>query len=264
MTAAIADEHIAEYVLGVVESVKADGNHYRPYGYDGNQLFFDRIAAATRDHFGISTAGEAVDSSMSAAATGLVDSVPTGPWIASYAKYNCYSYAIDMKDSFLRPGFRRAPSANYRTYLLPEGKVDTIAALAVDDLIDMGKKCVYYTSTQPSSSVLSSASMVICVRITSRTAETKDFHFMRYDKSNSKWFHKPNISAILRYNHKPWSKTWTNEGLFPEGYMLGGISYTSTIYYIIVYDSHGDTKCTYTVPSMKHNIVCKRCDRTVR
>lgn len=52
MTAAISsDEYVADYVLSVVESVKADGNHYRSYGYYGNQLFFERVAEATRDHF---------------------------------------------------------------------------------------------------------------------------------------------------------------------------------------------------------------------
>ena len=261
MTAAISsDEYVADYVLSVVESVCGNQDYYEAYGYEGNQLFFDRVASATREHFNLSD--EIVALRRDANKAGLVDSDATGQWNTSYAAYNCYAYAIGKTDDFYRPGFRRCRSANY-SYLLGEGKVDTIAALAVNDLTDMGYKCVYYTSTKPNETVLNSASRVICVRITSRAAQHKDFHFMKYDKNSSKWLHKPGSSAILRYKYSPDSKVWTNEGLFYNGYLAGTVDYKSEIYYIVIYGNHGATKYTYTVPSMNHSTVCKRCDLTL-
>ena len=56
----------------------------------------------------------------------------------------------------------------------------------------------------------------------------------------SSWLHKPGASVPLRWNYtSPTYKSWTDEGIFSDGYYPGTHTYNSTIYYIIYWAKGG-------------------------
>ena len=262
MTAAIEDENVPGYVLSVVNNVKVDYGYSEVFGFAGNQMFFDRIASATKQHYG--TAYSTLKQRVSAARYVLKDSAVIGQWDDSYTVYNCYSYVLGKTSGVSRmPGFMTGQDAHTREYL-KSGKFDQIAGFVVSDLKESGKCCTGYTKSLPSATSLNNYSGVICLRMTSSSLLTPDVHFMKYFKANGQWRHKPGTTAVLRYLHSPKkSKTWTNENVQADGVHEGNLSYTSDIYYVNYNDAHKRTY-TYSKPSATHTGTCSICGDVVQ
>lgn len=156
-------------------------------------------------------------------ASGLKDSTATGSWQSAYANYNCYAYAVGSTLS-ATPGEYSGLSPNL-------GSVSSIADAVVEDLDTFGY-WAYDTTSRPTS--LKSWERVMCVRTGSG-----DYHFMKSTDASS-WFHKPGASVPLRWNYtSPAYKSWTDEGIFSDGYYPGTHTYNSTIYYIIYWAKGG-------------------------
>ena len=262
MTAAIADEDVAEYVLDVVNKVKVNYEYSDVFGFVGNQMFFDSIAAATKQHYGITYT--TLKQRVSAARYVLQDSAMIGSWSDSFESYDCYSYVLGRTGGIGRmPGFMTGQDAYTREYL-KSGKFDQIAGFVVGDLKELGKCCTGYTKSLPTTSSLNSFSGVMCLRMTSSSLLTPDFHFMGYYKSVGQWRHKPGATAVLRYLYSPVkSRIWTNENVKADGAHAGTREYTSDIYYIQYNNSHKRTY-TYSRPSSTHTGRCSVCGDVVQ
>ena len=152
-------------------------------------------------------------------ASGLQDSTAVGSWGESYGKYNCYGYAIGT-NQWMTPGSYSGSSYNVFS-------VSSVKDAVIDDFNTRG----YWaraTTTKPST--LTYWEKAICVRV-----GDGDYHFMKSTDAWS-WFHKPGASVPLRWNYtSPAYKSWTDEGIFSDGYYPGTHTYNSTIFYYNVY-----------------------------
>ena len=73
--------------------------------------------------------------------------------------------------------------------------IDSLAEIVKSDLEEMGYSNVMLSPTLPT---IDSSQELICVRMS-----YADYHFMRYDIETNAWYHKPGITAILKYNTVP-------------------------------------------------------------
>jgi hypothetical protein len=61
----------------------------------------------------------------------------------------------------------------------------------------------------------------------------KDFHFMKYNRDDGYWYHKPSNTAPLKYKHHPSYAAWTGERSFKGTEDEGQVIYNSNIWYIV-------------------------------
>ena len=123
-----------------------------------------------------------------------------GDWNNDWEYFNCYAYAIGRYESYTyydtvvkyQPGdFSNSGEFNC------ELSIESLSALVVSDLQTLGCQNVsVYDSFDPSD--LDINEKLICVR-----KNSIDYHFMKYDRTTSKWYHKPGQTAILQYKYYP-------------------------------------------------------------
>ncbi len=148
-----------------------------------------------------------------------------------YLDYNCYAYAINRNEKTsvfgqYQLGYFSNTSVNINL------SIEDMANVVKKDLETIGFGNISITTYIPS---LGENERLICIRKGSR-----DYHFMKYDKEENAWFHKPGTSAILKYKYTPeFALIWTNEGVNENGVVNPTTTYDSTIYFIkYSYDSY--------------------------
>lgn len=161
-----------------------------------------------------------------------------GDWKQKWSNYNCYAYAIHRsesekfysRDHQYNPGF----TSNSYIYTLDS---EELSEIVNDDLVALGYTVNYVGTTMPST--INDNQELICVRTTIGSFPSNlfnwDYHFMRYDKYDEVWYHKPGDTAVLRYN-----TSVSNSLLWYDEYSLNGVcnsnymhKYCDTIYYIL-------------------------------
>jgi hypothetical protein len=150
-----------------------------------------------------------------------------GFWDEGWWDYNCYSYAIEETGSWHLPGdFACTVSFDLDIPILD------LALLVQDDLEFLGYYNVYITDEPPNEAFTSSLELdqnLICIR-----RGSCDFHFMKYDREDGYWYHKPGYTAPLRYKHNnPSDHIWTNESSLEGVEYPSFFAYDSDIYYIV-------------------------------
>ena len=78
-------------------------------------------------------------------------------------------------------------------------KIDTIFNNSIsaykENLEKMGYTNIFST---PSIQAITDDQELICIRMCE-----VDYHFMRYDIETNAWYHKPGLTAVLKYNYVP-------------------------------------------------------------
>ena len=167
--------------------------------------------------------------------------------------YNCYAYSIGRYNDYLDPGeVNKDEGESYSKGM----EMFRLIRLVKQDLEDMD-----YTDIQDVPA--SAFSTVLCTKllIAVRLSENGDYHFMRYDYSEGKWYHKPGESAILRYIGDPLASTavWTNEMWKDGQYVPGLLNYTSAIYCIGAGVEHHHLSYIYQ-GNNRHRLTCDDCN----
>lgn len=159
-------------------------------------------------------------------------------WDQKWGSYNCYSYAMQRYDivpeyyqnivtpfgaRWYQPG---VISSEYDPNILLD--VSQWAEAVVDDFEVLGYTNVsafHFTGVLPT---LGTDEELIAVRTPEPVPY--DYHFMRYNKADGYWYHKPAGGDVLKYKYALSEQLdWTNElPLSPEG----GATYSSDIYLI--------------------------------
>lgn len=192
-------------------------------------------------------------------------------WNANMLNYNCYAFVLGLTNGKPYPG-------QYAGLLVYDGDID-IDEMADDvknDLLSdqFSYECVRVQSTMPS--VIDSEETVIAVRKekerTSYLYEC-DFHFSIL--TDEGWLHKPDDTAVLKFNNPPSNNVdWNNECVKNGNQTEApNIVYDSDIMYIVFKYDHGGfsirewTENHYHDPyALKHyfefSCVCSDCGRT--
>lgn len=167
-------------------------------------------------------------------------------WNSKWSYYNCYSFAIQRyditPDYFLNPD-QSNNSDNYRWYVpgmfshfvFDENfvmSIQNLSGVVVADLEAIGFTNVSASDFNGSMPTLGANEELIALRLTP-PENSFDFHFMRYNKSDGFWYHKPSSGAVLQYNHSlSESVDWENEGFTSNGSFFDGIFYSGDIWLI--------------------------------
>ena len=146
-------------------------------------------------------------------------------WDQKWGSYNCYSYAMQRYD--IVPEYYPIPdylSSSYTRWYIP-GEISSYdyplnrnmtvseqAEAVVDDFEVLGYTNVsafHFTGVLPT---LGTDEELIAVRTTETSSDDYDFHFMRYNKADGLWYHKPGSANVLQYDHALSEQlVWTNE-----------------------------------------------------
>jgi hypothetical protein len=116
--------------------------------------------------------------------------------------------------------------------------VEDIAQLVKDDLEFLGYGTVNITDAAPDPASLEPHQELICVRTgpyidgIGREYGYKDYHFMKYNREDGYWHHKPSNTAPLKYKYHPSDYIWTDEKSFNGIESEHCIEYNSDIWYI--------------------------------
>lgn len=244
-------EIAAAFVNDTVNAFLSEGIDVSPYSFTYLADFYNSICVATREHYEEIGVNSLTDTRYT-----LQDSVLLY-WNTNCQNYNCYSYSLNITSQAHNPGdISGAATYSQLISALQNGDVDALAGYVKADLISMGY-CARVQSWMPTLSGLASNEQVICVRIGSNSS-ISDYHFMRYDKANQYWSHKPSTTAVLRYLYNPSNITsWSNERY------INGVSYSPTIYYttsiryIVYKTTHQYSVADYD--STYHKYTCSVC-----
>lgn len=145
-------------------------------------------------------------------------------WDQKWGSYNCYSYAMQRYD--IVPEYYPIPDylpSTYTRWYIP-GEISSYdypnrrmtvseqAEAVVDDFEVLGYTNVsafHFTGVLPT---LGTDEELIAVRMTGPLSNDYDFHFMRYNKADGCWYHKPGGGDVLKYGY-PLSeqRDWTSE-----------------------------------------------------
>ena len=159
----------------------------------------------------------------------LQQNVVHGEWTDDYEFYNCYAYAIGKTEKDYNYTYQYQPGdfvKDGREYLRNVFTIDGLANLVKDDLETLGYK-VNISLNQPL--FINDDQELIALR----NIYHWDYHFMRYDKNDRQWYHKPGNTAILRYLHHPSDLLWLQEFYtLKDGPETTGEYYDSDVYYI--------------------------------
>ncbi len=173
------------------------------------------------------------------------DSCYTYYWDSKWSHYNCYSYAIPRYDIppyyFPYPYQNPDPDENriYEPGMFSRFEfdqnfvmnVENLAGVVVGDLEAIG-----FTNVSASEfnglPTLGTNEELIALRL-SAPGGAFDYHFMRYNKSDGYWYHKPSTGAVLKYKYSlSESVDWTNENFTSNGTVFNNITYTGDIWLI--------------------------------
>ena len=208
------------------------------------QIIQDEVSMRTEDQDGSGSRSETLT---------LQDSYfrkPNGAWVdwsdeghywdQKWGSYNCYSYAMQRYDivpeyyqnivtpseaRWYQPGVISSvydPTYNTLTaYEQAEAVVSDFEVLGYTNV-----SASLFTGTLP---VLGTDEELIAAR-TTEPPGFYDYHFMRYNKADGYWYHKPGDGDVLKYKYALSEQLdWTNElPLSP----VGGATYSGDIYLI--------------------------------
>lgn len=171
-----------------------------------------------------------------------------GAYNSNWFNYNCYAFAIEREfyssysyDGGFYQGFQYQPGDMSGTIYIDGRSINTVydcisvyelADIVCNDLHSMGYTNISMYSYIPP---VTSSEHLICVRTSDLDAEDIDYHFMRYDIVTDAWYHKPGMTAVLKYNGIPNNdEYWYPEycGANGEYYDHNGFVYTSEIVFI--------------------------------
>ena len=172
-----------------------------------------------------------------------------GYWNYEWYYYNCYAYAIDItgqlsdyptrKSPYCPGDFSHAGEKYFDEEFWGTNSIHDLAMLVKEDLEFLGADNVQVIDTVSYPVILQTNQKLICVRM---NMDYNDFHFMKYNKDDNsendkRWYHKPSLTAPLKYKYEPSDYTWTNE------YSYKGIEanedpveYDSDVWYIFYDD----------------------------
>lgn len=149
---------------------------------------------------------------------GLRDSRTIGSWRDSYLRYNCYAYALNMRD---RIGIGDYSNQVWKSWM----SVSHTADIVIDDLRNMG--FTSYKTYRAGDKIYARAD-VIALRV-----GPDDYHFMKDVYRERDWEHKPGSSQPLSWNYSsPESRVWTNEAVIDGRYYPENTRYDSHVVYI--------------------------------
>lgn len=256
----VNDEEVTSFIRYVIRKVEEDPSYYMAVSYDLLGNFIDNITEFTKEYYNdqIKTYNLLSTSSSPSLQDSLVfedgEWVSTGgDWNPKWENYNCYAYSIKRTEypEYYSTGKQYQPGDFSKQFSYEWGTniVDLAAAIEVD-LTYLGYDVVYNETICPSE--VGDNQELICVRTGYYIYNSlwTDYHFMRYDKNTDSWYHKPGLSAVLKYKYNPISNVeWTNENSSKGIINDYSIIYDSEIYYIL-----------YNVPSIELN--CKSTQNT--
>lgn len=174
-----------------------------------------------------------------------------GYWDESYEKYNCYSYAIGITDSWYDPGEISDPHNR-----ITDPSASNLAQLVKTDLVFLGYNVEEPTNIPPNPATLKPWQELICIREGVildgdwDIEEGSTYHFMKYNADDDCWFHKPGEGVPMKYLHEPADIIWNYAKEEYEDRWLSEISwkgyefswrtyYFGDIYYIVYSDPIG-------------------------
>jgi hypothetical protein len=232
---------LGAFVKSIIQAAERNPDVSPGFGYTVMHDFAKSIRAAVNGYYGTAQRNSLAARSVFylehswVLNTAGVWSNSNGYWEDAWEYYNCYSYAIGRTDSKHNPGDFALTGTFY--YSIP---IYDLALLVKDDLEFLGYSNVYVTYTAPDPAFLDPHQKLICVRtgpyIGGFGGENgfKDFHFMKYNREDGYWYHKPGESAPLKYKYQPsnniiWTDEQSREGTEYEHH----IEYNSDIWYIV-------------------------------
>lgn len=247
---------IGEFIKSIIQSVEADPNQPISFNNRITYDFAESIRSVVNKYYSLDST--ATTSYSTRATTILTDNVLYGVWNDTMYHYNCYAYAI--KETELPPNY---PSDHYQHQpgdFAGTGSfwdTDTIYELALvvkDDLESLGRANVTLSYSMPANPT--SFDNLIAIR-----RAWWDYHFMRFNQSDSFWYHKPGPTSILKYlRSQSNSVPWVYEGVYGNGTEFHSSYYTydSDIVYI-TYDCQHDFQYQM-INSSLHTKFCTKCD----
>jgi hypothetical protein len=240
---ALINPGLGTFVKSVIQA--AERNPDVPLGFSDTVThhFVESIRAAVNGYYGTAQRNSSalhsrfyLQDSWVLNNLGVWSNSSGGYWEAVWTTYNCYSYAIGRTDSWYNPGKFAHPGNNAVVSNMP---VEDVAQLVKEDLEFLGYGNVYSTDTAPDPASLEPHQKLICVRIGHFTSgmgdynDFKDYHFMKYNKEDGYWYHKPGSSAPLKYKYHPAYDSWTGENSFNGIESEGQVIYDGDIWYIV-------------------------------
>ena len=153
-----------------------------------------------------------------------------GSYTDLWEEYNCYAFAINrvelphFYDSGVWLSYQPGNMSGVVDAVLPD-TIDELVGIIQADFLNMGYSDFSASRTLPT---INSTQELICVR-----KGLTDYHFMRYDLQTDAWYHKPSITAVLRYNGTPSNAVdWNNEASYKGRVYKPTKIYDSDIVYI--------------------------------
>ncbi len=240
-------ESFSTFLNSIFTCLKSDENY--PFAFNSATLniFIENVRnafKASRDSFVGNVSMLHVQRPISSLRESLV--YKNGEWVSSngdyyaiFSEYNCYAFAIDRIDvnsEFLSTNKLNVGKLLDIDWSVSLGIVQT-TQLVVNELQILGYQNVEYHTSIPSNL---DGKDLICVRI-----GEYDFHFMKYDKIDKCWYHKPGNSAILKYMGNP-----SNDASWHHEYSINGTEYeypeiyNSSIYYITYDTNDNNLNCS--------------------
>ena len=166
-------------------------------------------------------------------------------WDSKWSHYNCYSYAIPRYDIppyyFPYPYQNPDPDENrlYEPGMFSRFEFDQNFVMNVENyagVVVADLEAIGFTNVSASElnglPTLGTNEELIALRL-SASGGAFDYHFMRYNKSDGYWYHKPSTGAVLKYKYSlSESVDWTNENFTSNGVVFNNITYTGDIWLI--------------------------------
>ncbi len=201
------------------------------YNYDKMQEYADSIKEVVKSYSNTETLS--IQSSYSLKYNTVKDS--NGNWVTSggaydarWLNYNCYAFSIHRNEPspFYSTGKQYQPGDMSETgSFSTSNTILDLASIVKNDLEAMGYSNVSLTTTIPT---ITDEQELICVRMC-----TSDYHFMRYDLTTNAWYHKPGLTAVLKYNYTPNNDMlWYGESSYYGEESPNSLIYDSDIYFI--------------------------------
>ena len=151
-----------------------------------------------------------------------------GTWNSKWRKYNCYAYSIKRNEN---PSFYSTSRQYQPGDMSGAGRFsDCNDIIDLVDIVEKDLEKMGYTNifSTPSIQAITDDQELICIRMCE-----VDYHFMRYDIETNAWYHKPGLTAVLKYNYVPSNNyIWNNENSEYGVENAPNITYDSDIYFI--------------------------------
>jgi hypothetical protein len=240
---ALVNPGLGAFVKSIIREAERNPDVPLGFSYTVTHHFAESIRAAVNGYYGTVQGNSAavrsrfyLQDSWVLNNLGVWSNSSGGYWEDVWENYNCYSYAIGKTDSEHDPGDFAHPGSYNAISDMP---VEDVAQLVKDDLEFLGYVNVYSTDTAPDPASFEPHQELICVRIGGYHDDYddwysyNDYHFMKYNREDGYWYHKPGDSAPLKYKYHPSYDTWTDERSFGGIEHEGDIEYDGDIWYIV-------------------------------